>query len=752
MGHTWGAVAAIAGGALWAVVATLRTATEDAPLFGLSWLSGVAFGRLSPLARVLLLVALPALHRAHRGRTGALGRWGASLGVAGLVLDLLGRVLEYWVHGGLVDDASPGATIGRLISLLGVALLTVGLLLFGAAVQGARVLEGWARPALLLVGVVQLSTFVVIFFPEVAQQVLGATYSWLIGAGWVAAGLGLLALRPAADEGAGEEIERAGGAAGVSVWRSFVSPGTLVSALIAIGVWSLEWSWAVGALVVVLLYAHEAGHVLAALTRGVRVERAPFFLPGFGAFIQTGRTRSVWDEVWLSLGGPLLGSVVAIVAKLYGVAEELPALAHAGDFALLINAFNLVPFSPLDGGRTVARTGWLGFLLTLALGAGMLFLAFDLFIALLVLSGVVQAYRAARERVSYGWGTRLAVLAIYLVVVTLVVGMMAGTGRVDWLPSSRPTWMPSLWEVFQVVFWTYLAGTLALPYAWRPEQSALVRYVIAAALGWPQYLLGRPWMIPVTFLLAAQTLGLPGARWLGALVRRWAVGGNPAAGAAASYGFDCLRRQYGMPDGSPDPAAEWLEGVTPALVAGGPEVLGVAFRGLEVLGYLDSAVDWFGRLEEGGGLMDVLSPTAANNYAWGLLLRGQAERALPYARLAVASLAAVEPGARSSFTHTLGRVLLELSSAVEAEAALRESLAAEDRPRTWIALARAVARQGRVAEAIELADRVLKSHVNPWPDDEGTRQDVEGWVEAWRAEVNAPEAKADRASSGSVGE
>ena len=67
-------------------------------------------------------------------------------------------------------------------------------------------------------------------------------------------------------------------------------------------------------------------------------------------------------------------------------------------------------------------------------------------------------------------------MGVYLGAGLVLVIVLVGSGRVTWLPSDRPAWLPSLSDVFEVVFWIWLIGLVAIPYAMRAEQTALVRY------------------------------------------------------------------------------------------------------------------------------------------------------------------------------------------------------------------------------------------------------------------------------------
>jgi len=110
--------------------------------------------------------------------------------------------------------------------------------------------------------------------------------------------------------------------------------------------------YAVG--LVLLIFVHEMGHFLAARQRGLAVG-APTFIPFVGAWIQLkDLPHDVETEAWVGLAGPLLGSAGALACYYaYRATDEplLLALAYAGFF---INLFNLIPLSPLDGGRITA--------------------------------------------------------------------------------------------------------------------------------------------------------------------------------------------------------------------------------------------------------------------------------------------------------------------------------------------------------------------------------------------------------------
>ena len=115
---------------------------------------------------------------------------------------------------------------------------------------------------------------------------------------------------------------------------------------------------------VLLILFHELGHYAAAKQRNLDVG-APTFIPFVGAWIQLKeQPMDVETEAYVGIAGPVTGTVAAM-ACYYGAeythSQLLLALAYAG---VMINLFNLIPLSPLDGGRITAiispKVWWLG--------------------------------------------------------------------------------------------------------------------------------------------------------------------------------------------------------------------------------------------------------------------------------------------------------------------------------------------------------------------------------------------------------
>jgi Zn-dependent protease len=108
-------------------------------------------------------------------------------------------------------------------------------------------------------------------------------------------------------------------------------------------------SFAVG--FVVMIAIHEMGHYVAARQRGLDVS-LPAFIPFVGAWINLREhPHSAETEAYVAYAGPFVGTLAAFAAfwqaQISGD-DFWMALAYSG---FMLNLFNMLPISPLDGGR-----------------------------------------------------------------------------------------------------------------------------------------------------------------------------------------------------------------------------------------------------------------------------------------------------------------------------------------------------------------------------------------------------------------
>src|SRR5690625_3362438 len=102
---------------------------------------------------------------------------------------------------------------------------------------------------------------------------------------------------------------------------------------------------------IVMLLIHEMGHVLATKRKGLPVS-PPLFIPFLGALIMMKRhPRDAATEAYVAFGGPLIGTIGAMVAFWLALQLENTSLLIVANLGFFLNLINLLPIHPLDGGR-----------------------------------------------------------------------------------------------------------------------------------------------------------------------------------------------------------------------------------------------------------------------------------------------------------------------------------------------------------------------------------------------------------------
>ncbi len=126
---------------------------------------------------------------------------------------------------------------------------------------------------------------------------------------------------------------------------------TVGSMFVSMAVYSFSYGWSFAIGFVLLILVHELGHFIAARQCSL-VVGAPVFIPFVGAWIALKEEKLDPNvEAHVAIAGPLLGSTAAYICYLFGVSGQghiYMVLAQAG---FILNLFNLIPLTPLDGGR-----------------------------------------------------------------------------------------------------------------------------------------------------------------------------------------------------------------------------------------------------------------------------------------------------------------------------------------------------------------------------------------------------------------
>lgn len=179
--------------------------------------------------------------------------------------------------------------------------------------------------------------------------------------------------------------------AGFKFGKLFTTGGTMLLSVAAYA-WIYGWWYAVG--FVGLLFVHEMGHFVAARQRGLAVG-APTFIPFVGAWIEMKEMPiDVETEAHVAIAGPFLGTLGAFAVYFWAISADsklLLAISYAGFF---LNLFNLLPVSPLDGGRITAIISPRIWLLGAPLMLALLFYQPSPALAIVAILAAPQVWRA----------------------------------------------------------------------------------------------------------------------------------------------------------------------------------------------------------------------------------------------------------------------------------------------------------------------------------------------------------------------
>lgn len=143
---------------------------------------------------------------------------------------------------------------------------------------------------------------------------------------------------------------------------------TFITMFISLAFYAQVFGWKFGVALIVSLFVHEYGHLLAMKRKKIPTTAA-IFIPFMGAVIgMKEKPKDAKTEAFVGIMGPVAGTLLTLACiPLYIVTQEetFILMVYLGAF---LNAFNLMPVSPLDGGRVLGAINvrwW---------GAGIIFL------------------------------------------------------------------------------------------------------------------------------------------------------------------------------------------------------------------------------------------------------------------------------------------------------------------------------------------------------------------------------------------
>lgn len=203
---------------------------------------------------------------------------------------------------------------------------------------------------------------------------------------------------------------------------------TLITMVIAVWAYAQIWGFRYAAGFVLLIYVHEMGHVFAMRKMGIKAT-APVFIPFVGAVISMKDIpKNALVESLVAMGGPflgMLGAAVCLAVGMYTGSLFWFALASTG---FMLNLFNMLPVSPLDGGRitgVISRWFWLvGFVL----GGAMFYMTRSPLLFLILLVGFISLISSVKKtRPDYydvsGAARSGIAIAYFVLIFIMVIGM-----------------------------------------------------------------------------------------------------------------------------------------------------------------------------------------------------------------------------------------------------------------------------------------------------------------------------------------
>jgi Zn-dependent protease len=175
----------------------------------------------------------------------------------------------------------------------------------------------------------------------------------------------------------------------------FSKLGTLMTFLLALGVYWAIWGWPFALCFLLSIYVHEMGHVAALNSYGIPAT-APMFIPGFGALVRLKQNpATAIEDSRVGLAGPIWGMSAALAAlAVYALTgnQFWGAVARAGAW---INLFNLLPVWQLDGGRGIRSLDRMQVWFLAILTGALWFFTKE---GILILIGLLLVYRAYTKR------------------------------------------------------------------------------------------------------------------------------------------------------------------------------------------------------------------------------------------------------------------------------------------------------------------------------------------------------------------
>ncbi len=126
----------------------------------------------------------------------------------------------------------------------------------------------------------------------------------------------------------------------------------VVLAGVAVSGWTVLYSLPFALALTATLVFHEWGHLRAMRRFGIPT-KGMYLIPFVGGIAVGEQARTHWEDVYISMMGPVFGLVMTVACYLLYLATSNHLVGLVASVSALVNVFNLLPIHPLDGGRVV---------------------------------------------------------------------------------------------------------------------------------------------------------------------------------------------------------------------------------------------------------------------------------------------------------------------------------------------------------------------------------------------------------------
>jgi Zn-dependent protease len=204
------------------------------------------------------------------------------------------------------------------------------------------------------------------------------------------------------------------------------------SLFLSIWFYALFFGWKFGIVFVLLILVHELGHYVTFRNFGIDA-KLPFFIPGFGAFVAArGPAPSMTIEAIATLAGPVFGIAASAMCYAYAFTTHEPFWYAAAYVGFFLNALNLLPVPPFDGGRIagtidprlwiVGLAAFIGFVIFYSVWSPFTILM----IAIVAIGAIPRIYGLFKGRIDprladLPMGNRWAIAVAYFVTLAIAV-------------------------------------------------------------------------------------------------------------------------------------------------------------------------------------------------------------------------------------------------------------------------------------------------------------------------------------------